>query len=123
MEQFTCLMLCGLLSFFIYGMKLARVGLQELSEERMGSMITSVTKNRFSALGVGVVVTTVLQSSAASTVMLEGFANSGLITLRQAMPVILGADIGTTITVQAISFNLANWSLVLVILGVIGSFL
>src|ERR1043166_8528998 len=110
MQQFSYLMLFGGLSFFIYGMKLARLGLQELSEDRMRSMITSVTKNRLSGVGVGIVVTTVLQSSAASTVMLEGFANSGLITLRQAMPVILGADIGTTITVQAISFNLANWS-------------
>ena len=119
MQEYSTLLLIGGLALFIYGLRLARIGLQEVSEDRLRSLIASMTGNRFSALGLGVLVTAILQSSTATTVMLVGFANTSLITLSQAMGVILGADIGTTITVQLISFRLADWSLIFVIIGIL----
>ncbi len=80
-------------------------------------MLWSLTGNRFLGLGIGVMVTGIIQSSTATTVMLVSLTNAGLLTLRQVLGVILGADIGTTITVQLIAFKLSDYCLVLVVGG------
>jgi len=98
--------LIGGLGLFLLGMKYMSEGLQAVAGDRLRSLISLVTSNRFTALGVGVVVTCLVQSSSVTTVMVIGFVNSGLMTLTQAIGVIMGANIGTTIT---------GWILVLAI--------
>jgi phosphate:Na+ symporter len=93
------------------------VGLQRAAGTRLRHVLSTLTGDRFRALLVGAGVTAVLQSSSATTVMLVGFASAGLLTLRQTIGVILGADIGTTVTVQLLAFNLLGFAPLVVFLG------
>lgn len=102
---FGVLVLVGGLGLFIYGMMLMGEGLQLAAGDRLRKMLETVTRNRFRGLLSGAAVTTLIQSSSATTVMLVGFVNAGLMTFTQSLGVILGADIGTTITAQIVAFN------------------
>ncbi|MFN2520311.1 MAG: Na/Pi cotransporter family protein [Candidatus Limnocylindria bacterium] len=93
-------------ALLLYGVRLVGEGLQRAAGTRLRHILSTLTGDRFRALAVGAGVTAVLQSSSATTVMLVGFASVGLLTLRQTIGVILGADIGTTVTVQLLAFNL-----------------
>ena len=99
------LKLCGGLGFFLYGMHVLSDGLEKLAGGKMQSVLEKITNNRFKGLLVGTVVTAVIQSSSATTVMLVGLVNSGLMTLTQSIGVIFGANIGTTITAWLMSLN------------------
>ena len=115
-EVFT---LFGGLGFFLFGMKLMSEGLEKAAGAKMRGILEFFTKNRFIGMVVGIVFTAIIQSSNATTVMVVGFVNSGLMTLMQATGVILGANIGTTVTGQLIAFNLSDIAPLVVIIGVI----
>ncbi|ACO85914.1 Na/Pi cotransporter family protein [Clostridium botulinum] len=97
--------LIGGLGLFIYGMNLMGDGLQNVAGERVKVFFEKVTSNPIKGVLTGVVVTGVIQSSSATTVMVVGFVNAGLMTLTQAAGVIMGANIGTTVTGQLVAFN------------------
>ena len=96
--------LIGGLGFFLFGIRMMSEGLRKVSSDRLKNIIKLFTRNRFIALFVGAGVTALIQSSSAMTVMVIGFINAGLLTLRQAIPVVLGANIGTTVTAWIVSF-------------------
>jgi len=104
-------------ALLLYGVRLVGEGLQRAAGTRLRHLLSTLTGNRFKALLVGAGVTAVLQSSSATTVMLVGFASAGLLSLRQTIGVILGADIGTTVTVQLLAFDLLALSPLLVFVG------
>ncbi|MBI1909379.1 MAG: Na/Pi cotransporter family protein [Deltaproteobacteria bacterium] len=119
-QHFSLIVFLGALAIFLYGMKIGRIGLQLAGGERLRAMIASLTENRFYGLGVGALTTLILQSSTAMTVMLVGLASSQLITLAQAMGVILGADVGTTLVVFLLSVRkIAEYALLILIVGVL----
>lgn len=101
-------LLLGGLGMFLYGMKMMSDGLENVAGDRMRRTLEVMTSNRFAAVGVGAGVTAVIQSSSATTVMVVGFVNAGLMSLVQATGVIMGANIGTTITSQLIAFKLSD---------------
>lgn len=96
--------LIGGLGFFLFGMKFMSEGLRKVASDRLKNILSYLTKNRFIALMMGAGVTALIQSSSAMTVMLVGFVNAGLMTFKQALPVVLGANIGTTFTAWLVSF-------------------
>lgn len=96
------------LGLFLYGMKLMSEGLEKAAGARLRRILEAVTKNRFLGLIVGLLFTAVVQSSSATTVLVVSFVNAGLMDLFQAAGVILGANIGTTVTAQLIAFNLSD---------------
>ena len=100
--------LLGGLGLFIYGMKLMGDGLENAAGEGLKKILEKVTKNPIIAVIVGAIVTAVIQSSSATTVMVVGFVNAGLMNLAQAAGIIMGANIGTTITAQLVSFKLTE---------------
>ncbi|HBS85623.1 MAG: hypothetical protein A2W91_14330 [Bacteroidetes bacterium GWF2_38_335] len=109
--------LLGGLGIFLFGMFMMSEGLQKAVGNKMRSILSSVTNNRFVAVGVGAFVTTVIQSSTATSVMLVSFVHSGLMRFSQTIGLILGAAIGSTITVQLIAFNFSAYSLIFVVIG------
>lgn len=115
----TIFSLFGGLGMFLYGMKLMSEGLEKAAGAKMRSILEFFTKNRFIGMVVGIIFTAIIQSSNATTVMVVGFVNSGLMNLMQASGVILGANIGTTVTGQLIAFNLSDIAPLIVIIGVI----
>ena len=94
----TLAQLIGSLGFLLYGMKLMSGGIQKSAGEKLQSVLGFMTGNRFIALLTGMIVTMIIQSSGATTVMIVSFVNAGLITLTQSVGVILGANNGTTNT-------------------------
>ncbi len=110
----------GGLAIFVYGMGLMSEGLTQVAGARMKAVLGYVTKNRFAAILAGAGVTAVIQSSSATTVMTVGFVNAGLLSLQQAIGVIFGANIGTTITGQIVAFKLDDLALPAIIAGVVG---
>ncbi len=108
--------LLGGLAIFIYGMNLMSEGLQKAAGERMKKILGILTKNPVMGVLAGAFVTAVLQSSSATTVMVIGFVSAGLMTLPQAISIILGANIGTTMTAQLIAFKIDDlvWPIVFV---------
>ena len=98
--------LLGGLAIFVFGMKLMSGGLQRMADRRLKAILQAMTRNRVMATGVGAGLTAMIQSSSATTVMTVGFVNAGLLTLTQAIGVVYGANIGTTITGQIIAFKL-----------------
>ncbi|MCK4548904.1 MAG: Na/Pi cotransporter family protein [Candidatus Krumholzibacteria bacterium] len=96
--------LIGGLGFFLFGMKFMSEGLRKVASDRLKNILSHLTKNRLVALLMGAGVTALIQSSSAMTVMLVGFVNAGLMTFKQALPVVLGANIGTTFTAWLVSF-------------------
>lgn len=109
--------LMGGLGLFIYGMKLMGDGLENAAGEGLKSILEKVTSNRIMGVAVGAIVTAVIQSSSATTVMVVGFVNAGLMSLAQAAGVIMGANIGTTITAQLVSFKLDEIAPIFVCVG------
>jgi Na/Pi-cotransporter len=109
----------GGLALFVYGMGLMSDGLKETAGERLKSALGYMTKNRFFAILAGTIVTGIIQSSSATSVMTVGFVNAGLLTLKQAIGVIFGANIGTTITGQIVSLKLDDIAIPALIVGVI----
>ena len=109
--------LLGGTALLLLGVRFVGDGLQRAAGTRLRHVLSTLTGDRLRALLVGAGVTAVLQSSSATTVMLVGFASAGLLTLRQTIGVILGADIGTTITVQLLAFNLLGYAPLFVFLG------
>ncbi|HQD39276.1 MAG TPA: Na/Pi cotransporter family protein [Bacillota bacterium] len=109
--------LLGGLGLFLYGMQLMSDGLEKAAGDRMRKILGALTSSTVKGVLVGTVVTAVIQSSSATTVMLVSFVNAGLMTLKQAVGVIMGANIGTTITAQLIAFDLAAYALPAVGLG------
>ncbi len=98
--------LVGGLAIFIFGMKMMSGGLRRMADRRLKQILQAMTRNRFLALVVGAGLTAMVQSSSATTVMTVGFVNAGLMTLQQAIGVVFGANIGTTVTAQIIAFRL-----------------
>ncbi len=109
--------LLGGLALFIYGMNIAGENIQKALGNRMRLFLGRITSNRFTAMFAGAVVSGVLQSSSAATVLLVGFVAATMMTLTQAIGVILGVKIGTAVTVQLISFNISQYSLAMVAVG------
>ncbi|SDZ26518.1 phosphate:Na+ symporter [Proteiniborus ethanoligenes] len=108
----------GGLGLFLYGMNLMGTGLQKAAGQKLKRLIEILTSNRFMGVIVGIIVTAVIQSSSATTVMVIGFVNASLMTLSQAVGVIMGANIGTTVTAQLIAFKLSDYAPVVVAIGV-----
>ena len=113
------LSLLGGLALFLYGMHMMSNGLEAAAGNRMKSILEKLTSNRIKGVLVGAVITAVIQSSSATTVMLVGFVNSGLMTLSQAVWVIMGANIGTTITGQLIALDISAIAPIFAIGGVV----
>jgi len=111
--------LLGGLGLFLYGIKMMSDGLENVAGDRMRRTLERLTTNRFAGVAVGAGVTSLIQSSSAVTVMVVGFVNAGLMTLLQATGVIMGANIGTTITAQIIAFNITDVAPIIVFAGMI----
>ncbi len=109
--------LFGGVLLLLYGIKLLNDGLQSAAGSKIRSLVRSLTSNRFSAVGSGALLTGLIQSSSATSVMLVGFVSAGLMTFRQTLAVILGADIGATLTVQLIAFHVYDYAVLLVGVG------
>lgn len=116
---FTVIELLGGLGLFLYGMKIMGEGLENSAGDKLKSILEKVTKNRFIGVTVGAVVTAIVQSSSATTVMVVGFVNAGLMNLVQAAGVIMGANIGTTITAQLVAFKLTDYAPLFIAIGAI----
>ena len=99
------LSLLGGLALFMYGMQMMSTNLEAVAGNRMKQILERLTANRFLGVLVGAGITALIQSSSATTVMTVGFVNSGLMTLKQAVWIIMGANIGTTVTSQLISLD------------------
>jgi len=109
----------GGLGLFLYGMTLMGSGLQQAAGERLKKIIEVLTNNRIMGVLVGAVVTMIIQSSSATTVMVVGFVNAGIMNLSQAVGVIMGANIGTTVTAQLIAFNLTDYAPIAIVVGML----
>ena len=110
--------LLGGLALFLYGMQMMSSGLEAAAGNKMKRILERLTANRFLGVLVGAGVTAVIQSSSATTVMVVGFVNSGMMTLRQAVWIIMGANIGTTITGQLIALDIGAIAPLIAFLGV-----
>jgi phosphate:Na+ symporter len=115
--MFSFFGLLGGLSLFLFGMRFGSRGLQKAAGWRLRAILSSLTNNRFVGVLVGILITFITQSSSATTVMLVGFTDAGLLVLRQTLGIILGADVGTTITVQLISFKIFDFALLIIAVG------
>ncbi len=103
--------LLGGLGLFLFGMKIMSEGLQKIAGDRMRKILSALTSNRIIGTMVGIAVTAIIQSSSATTVMVVGFVNAGLMSLTQSIGVVLGANIGTTVTAQLIAFKITKYAL------------
>lgn len=113
----TIFALCGGLALFLYGMNMMSEGLQKAAGEKMKNILGFLTKNPVLGVLAGALTTAVLQSSSATTVMVIGFVSAGLMSLPQAISVILGANIGTTMTAQIIAFKIDDFIWPIVFIG------
>jgi len=111
------LALFGGMALLLYGIRLSGDSLQRAAGGRLRHLLTGLARNRLLAVVSGATATLIIQSSAATTLMLIGFVSAGLMTFRQTLGVILGADIGTTFTVQLIAFKITDYALLLVGVG------
>ncbi len=107
----------GGLAMFLFGMRVMTEGLRNSAGSGMKRLLSKLTHNRFSSLLGGTIVTAVIQSSSVTTVLLVGFITAGLLKLEQSVGIIIGANIGTTVTAQIIAFNVTQYGLVLIALG------
>lgn len=110
--------LAGGLALFLYGMHLAGEGLRRLAGGKLGASLRLVTRKRLLGVVAGAFVTFCLQSSSAATVFLVSLVEAGIVQFAQTLGMILGAGIGTTLTVQIIAFPIRHWSLLLIVLGI-----
>ena len=117
--NFTYIMgLLGGVALFLYGMKMMSTGLEAAAGNKMKVILEKLTANRFVGVLVGALITAVIQSSSATTVMVVGFVNSGMMTLNQAIWIIMGANIGTTITGQLIALDVGELAPLVAFMGV-----
>jgi phosphate:Na+ symporter len=110
----------GALGFFIFGMKVMSEGIQKVAGQKMRAFLRAMTSNRFLGLGTGFLITSLLQSSSATTVMTVSFVNAGLLSLTESIGVIMGANIGTTITAWLISLFGFKFKIAAITLPIIG---
>lgn len=110
--------LLGGLALFLYGMQMMSTGLESAAGNKMKVILEKLTANRFVGVFVGALITAIIQSSSATTVMVVGFVNSGMMTLSQAVWIIMGANIGTTITGQLIALDVGELAPVIAFVGV-----
>lgn len=120
---FDFLRLIGSLGLFLYGMKIMSEGLQKFAGDRLRKILTAMTTNRVTGVLTGVLITALIQSSSATTVMVVSFVNAGLLTLTQSIGVVMGANVGTTVTAWLISVfgfkvDIAAFSLPLLAFGI-----
>ncbi|MBP8967984.1 MAG: Na/Pi cotransporter family protein [Lachnospiraceae bacterium] len=111
--------LCGGLGLFLYGMKIMSKAIETVAGAKLRHILEIFTTNRFTGMIVGLIFTAVIQSSSACTAMVVSFVNAGLMNLYQAAGVILGANIGTTVTSQLVSFNISKYAPVILLVGVV----
>ena len=123
MTSINLLTLFGGILLLLYGMRTAGDGMQKAAGARLRGFLMAVTDNRLKGVSVGALITALLQSSSATIIMLVSFVGSGLLSLSATMGVILGADIGTTITVQIITFKVYDYAIVFVGIGILLEFL
>jgi len=109
--------LFGGLGMFLYGMEMMSDGMKMTAGDSMRSILKKLTSNRFIAVFVGAFITMIIQSSSATTVMLVSFVNSGLLNFVQALGVILGSNIGSTVTAQIVAFKVTDYALLLIAVG------
>ena len=107
MTTTNILSLLGGLALFLYGMQMMGNGLEAAAGDRLKQILEKLTSNRFLGVIVGALVTAVIQSSSATTVMVVGFVNAQMMTLQQAVWIIMGANVGTTITGQLIALDVS----------------
>lgn len=119
METAQVLELLGGLALFLYGMQMMSQGLEAAAGNRMKQILEKLTANRFLGVAVGAGITAIIQSSSATTVMVVGFVNSGMMTLQQAVWIIMGANIGTTITGQLIALDIGAVTPLFAFVGVV----
>ena len=112
------LSLLGGLALFMYGMQMMSSNLEAVAGNRMKQILERLTANRFLGVLVGAGITALIQSSSATTVMTVGFVNSGLMTLKQAVWIIMGANVGTTITGQLIALDIGALAPLIAFVGV-----
>ncbi len=115
--------LFGGLALFLFGLEQLAKGLKIIAGKRMKHVLAKLTRNRFSGMFTGILVTGAVQSSSVTTVLLVGFISAGLMTMNQAVGVIMGANIGSTFTAQIIAFKVTKLALVFIAIGFAGSYL
>ena len=120
MSMANILSMLGGLALFLYGMQMMSTGLEAAAGNKMKLILEKITANRFVGVLVGALITAIIQSSSATTVMVVGFVNSGMMTLKQAVWIIMGANIGTTITGQLIALDVGELAPLLAFFGVAG---
>lgn len=113
--------IAGGVALFLYGIKLLSGSLQNLAGDKLRQLLGTLTKTPLRGILVGILVTVLIQSSAGTTVMTVSFVNNGLLSLKQALGLIMGANIGTTVTAQLIAFNIDTLALPLLVIGVFSS--
>lgn len=118
------LMLLGSLALFIYGMKVMSEGIQKAAGQRLRQILGAITKNRLKGIFTGFLTTSIIQSSSATTVMVVSFVNAGLLTLKQSIGVIMGANIGTTVTAWIVAFlgfsvSMSDYALPIMLIAII----
>ena len=118
MDIKTFFTIAGGVALFLYGIKLLSSSLQNLAGDKLRQLLGELTKTPLRGILVGILVTVLIQSSAGTTVMTVSFVNTGLLSLKQALGLIMGANIGTTITAQLIAFNIDMLALPLLAFGV-----
>ena len=109
--------LLGGLAIFLYGMEMMSNGLELVAGDRLRVIIEKMTSNFFKSILVGTIVTAIIQSSSATTVMVVGFVNAGLMTIYQAVGIIMGANIGTTVTGQLVALNISAIAPIIAFIG------
>ena len=119
MSMETVFLVLGGFGLFIFGMKTMSSGLELVAGDRMQSILQKATANRFLAVFFGIVITVALNSSTAATIMTVSFVNSGLMTLAQAIGVILGANVGTTFSAQLVAFRIDTFAPLFIFIGII----
>ena len=118
---FDFLKLIGSLGLFLYGMKIMSEGLQKIAGEQLRNILTAMTRNRVMGVLTGILITALIQSSSAASVMVVSFVNAGLLTLAQSIGVIMGANIGTTVTAWMISlFGFGKFSISIISIPLLG---
>ncbi|MEE5989631.1 MAG: Na/Pi symporter, partial [Lachnospiraceae bacterium] len=111
--------LCGGLGLFLLGMTIMSEGIEKAAGAKLRGILEVFTTNRVTGMVVGLIFTAIMQSSSACTSLVVSFVNSGLMSLYQAAGVIFGANIGTTVTSQLVSFNLSAYAPIILLLGVV----
>ncbi|MCD7857554.1 MAG: Na/Pi cotransporter family protein [Clostridiales bacterium] len=119
MELLDIFTLLGGVGLFLYGMTQMSSGLKAAAGDNLRIILQKATSNRFTSVMVGILVTLMIQSSSATDVMVIGFVNAGMMTLTQAIGVIMGANIGTTVTAQLTAFNLSSYAPLILFVGAV----